>query len=109
MEDKIEVIYKMIKEIKDEMIGKNLIKRTITEAVNEEMDRIRQEIQSWKEEELKSLVSSVVRKEVKNLVKLLPLETNLQKTEKKKSYSEDASNKQEAIFIIKPVKENDHQ
>jgi len=40
------------------------------------MDRVRQEIQSWKEEELKSLVSSVVRKKNKNIVEL-PLETNL--------------------------------
>jgi len=84
MKDKIETIYKMIKEIKDEMVEKDLIKRAITEAVNEEMNRTRQEIQSWKEDELKSLVSSVVRKEVKNLVELLLLETNLQKKQKKK-------------------------
>jgi len=35
MEDKIEAIYKMIKEIKDEMIGKNMIKKAITEARRE--------------------------------------------------------------------------
>jgi len=34
------------------------------------------------------------------------VEINLQKTEKKE-YSEVASNKQETIFIIKPMKEND--
>jgi len=31
MEDKIEAIYKMIKKIKDEIVGKDLIKRAITE------------------------------------------------------------------------------
>jgi len=72
--------------------------------MDEEMDKMRQKIQTWKEDEFKSLVSSVVRKEVKNLVELV--KTNLQKN-RKKSYSEVASNKQEAIFIIKPMKEND--
>lgn len=41
MDSKINAIYRMIREIKNEMVGKNLIKQAITEAVDEEMDRVR--------------------------------------------------------------------
>lgn len=51
LESKVEATYKMIKEIKDEMIGKTFLKRAIQEAVEEEMDRIRVEIQTWSEAE----------------------------------------------------------
>lgn len=105
MEGKIEAIYKMIKGRDGR---KDLIKRAITEAMDEEMNRVRQKIQAWKEAELKSLISSVVKKEVKNLIDMLPMmETDLQKTGNKKSYSKAVSNKQETVFIMKPVEEND--
>jgi len=108
MEDKIEAIYKMIKEIKNEMIGKDMIKRAITEAVEEEMDRVRVEIQTWKEAELESMVSGIIKREVKKLADFLPMMgTNIQEIGKKKSYSEAVSNKQEAVIIIKPLKEDD--
>lgn len=54
-------IHKMMKEIKNEMIRKDLFKIVITEAIDEEMDRVRQEIQTWKEAELESLVSSTIK------------------------------------------------
>lgn len=73
MDSKIEVIYKMIKEIKNEMVGKDLIKKVITEAIEEEMDRVRQEIQTWKEAELESLVSSAIKREMKKLTDALPI------------------------------------
>jgi len=56
MDSKIDAICKMIKEIKNEMVGKQLIKKVITEAVEEEMDRVRTEIQTWKEAELESMI-----------------------------------------------------
>jgi len=67
MDSKIDAIYRMIREIKNEMVGKNLIKQAITEAVDEEMDRVRQEIQTWKEAELKTILSSIIKKEIKML------------------------------------------
>lgn len=47
MNNKIEATYKIIKEIKSEIIGKDIIKKVITEAIDEEMNRVRQEI-AWK-------------------------------------------------------------
>jgi len=38
MDCRIDAIYKMIREIKNEMVGKQLIREAITEAVGEEMD-----------------------------------------------------------------------
>jgi len=105
---KIDAIYKMIREIKSEMVGKQLIRQAITEAVEEEMDRVRVEIQTWKEAELESMVSGIIRREVKKLADLLPMMgTSIQEIGKKKSYSEAVSNKQEAVIIIKPLKEDD--
>lgn len=107
MESKVEIIYKVIKEIKDEMIDKTFLKRAIQEAVEEEMDRIRVEIQTWREVELEQIISSTIKKEMKNLVDMMPVvETNKQKTENTKSYSEAVINKQEAIIIIKPQEES---
>lgn len=97
-----------MKEIKDEMIGKDLIKIVITEAIDKEMDRVRQEIQIWKEAELESLVSSTIKREMKKLTDALPmLGARGQEAGKKKSYSETAAKKQKAIIIIKPVEENE--
>jgi len=41
MDNRIEDIFLMVKEIKDDMVGKNLLKKAITEAVDEETDRVR--------------------------------------------------------------------
>lgn len=45
MDIKIENIYKLIKEIKDEMIGKEMIRNIIRETLEEEMNKIREQLQ----------------------------------------------------------------
>jgi len=56
---------------------------------------------------MESMVSGIKR-EVKKLADLLPMMgTNIQEIGKKKSYSDAVSNKQEAVIIIKPLKEDD--
>lgn len=108
MESKVEDIYKMIREIKDEMIGKTFLRRAIQEAVEEEMERVRVEIQTWREAELEQIINTAIKKEMKKLSGLMPMmETNKQKTENKKSYSEAVVNKQEAVIIIKPLEESE--
>ena len=109
MDSKIDAIYKMIREIKNEMVGKDLIRQVITEVVDEEMEKVRHEIRMWKEAELKPMINRIVKEEGKKLVNLLPTAgTSTQDTgKKKKSYSDAVSNKQEAVVIIKPLKEDD--
>lgn len=67
MESKIEAMYKMIIEIKDEMVGKAILKRVVQEAVREEVDRVREEIQTWRENELGQMIKSTIKKEMKIL------------------------------------------
>lgn len=72
------------------------------------MDKVRQEIQIWKEAELESLVSSTIKREMKKVTDALPmLGASGQEAGKKKSYSEAAVKKREAIIIIKPVEEKE--
>lgn len=73
------------------------------------MYRVRQQIQMWKEAELKSMVSKIIKEEREKLVNLLPtVGTNIQKAgKKKKSYSDAVFNKQATVIIIKPLKEDD--
>lgn len=107
MENKVEAIYKLVKEIQDKMIGKTFLKRAILEVVEKEMDRIKIEIQTWKAE-LKQIINSTIKKEIKKLVDIIPIvETNKQKTDNTKSYSKAVVNKQEAIISIKPVEESE--
>lgn len=109
MDAKIDAIFKITRDIKNEMVGKDLIKQAITEAVDEEMDRVRQEIQTWKEAELKSIMTSIIKEELKKLTNFLPMmgASAQEVGKKKKSYSDAVSNKQEAVIIIKPLKEDD--
>lgn len=89
------------------MIGKIFLKRVIQEAVKEEMDRVRVEIQTWREAEIEQIINSTIKEEMKKIVDMMPMvETNMQKTENKKSYSEAVINKQEAVIIIKPLEES---
>lgn len=107
IDSRIEVIYKMVKEMKNEMLGKDLIKKVITEVIDEEMDRVRVEIQNWKEAELESVVRSVIKSEIGKIADILPMMgISMHEVRKKKSYSEAASNKQEAVLIVKPIEEN---
>lgn len=107
MSGKIDDLYKMIKEIKDDMIGKNLIKNIITEVINEEINRVKQEIMAWKETELELLISKIVRKEVKMIADVLPsVDSTQSETRKKESYSEVVAGEREAVIIIKPKDED---
>lgn len=62
-------MYKMIKEIKEEIIGKDIIKRTIqiNNAINNEINRVKQECMQWIVNELKPLVSAIVKREMHNI------------------------------------------
>lgn len=55
-DNKIDALYKLIKEIKDEILGRDLIKKVIAEAIEEEMSKVKHELQSWKEVELEKLL-----------------------------------------------------
>lgn len=46
------------------MIDKRLLKQAITEVIDGEMDRVRQEIQARKKEEIESTVSSIIKLEM---------------------------------------------
>lgn len=71
------------------------------------MDRVRVEVQTWREAELEQIINSTIKKEMKKLVDMMPMvETNKQKTENTKSYSEAIVNKQEAVIIIKSLEES---
>lgn len=103
MDNKIEMMYDMIKCIKNEMVGKDLIKKVIKEIIDEEMDRARREIQHWKEVELGSLVQNIVQNEISKIADTIPqMGINNQEAGVKRSYSEAASMNQEAVLIIRP-------
>lgn len=102
LNSKIDKLYELIKEIKDEIIGKNLIKRIITEALDEEMDRVRQEVQHWRTCELRSMISEVVKEEISGIIPIMATESG---AGKKKSYSGAVRNDSESVIIIKPREE----
>ncbi|KMQ95301.1 hypothetical protein RF55_4490 [Lasius niger] len=107
MVNKIDALYKMITEIKNDLVGKKLIKNIIKETIKEEIDRVRQEILSWKETELELYISRIVRKEVQKIADGLPNLNSIQpEARKKKLYSEAASKDQETVIIIKPKEED---
>lgn len=66
------------------MVGKELIRGIITEAIDEEMDRIRYELQQWKSAELESLINATVSKEIQkmNLIPTLSTGSGAAKGEK---------------------------
>lgn len=70
---KIDNIYKMVQEIKDEMIGKNILRRAITEVIEEEMNRVREEIQHWKFYELETIISEAVKVEMQKVLSIMPM------------------------------------
>ena len=55
LDSKIELIYKLVKELNDNILGKNLIKEIIREVIKDELDIMKQEMLSWKKKELDSL------------------------------------------------------
>lgn len=68
LKNKIDSVYRTIKEIKDEMVGKNIIRQTI----DEEMDRVKLELQNWKKSELELMISKKVTKEVQKITSIIP-------------------------------------
>lgn len=60
------IIYKLIKETKEELISKEMIKEIINITI-EEMDRMRQEFQTWKREEMDRVISEAVHMEIQKL------------------------------------------
>lgn len=101
-EDKIDIVYRMVKEIKNEIVGKEVLKNVITEAIDEEMDRIRKEIQHWKCEELGAMIGEAVKMEINKIMLNIPILNDGKAV--RKSYSETAREDKESILIIKPMK-----
>jgi len=67
MDGKINRIYKLLVEMKEEVISRDYIKQVIAEVVNDEMDKIREEIQQWKTTKLEPLIGQAVRREVQSI------------------------------------------
>lgn len=101
MDDKIETIYRLVKEMKKEMIAKELLKRVITEAIDEEMNRVREEIQHWKFYELEKAISGAVKSEMQKVLSVMPM-PSLEIGQSVKSYSGAVKKNQESVLIIKP-------
>jgi len=99
IDGKIENVYKLLKETKNEMIGKEMIKKFIKETLEEEMRKIREQLQQWKTHELRELVSDIVRKDLKGEMSNLSSEND---RSLKKTYSGAVKGKSEAVIIIKP-------
>lgn len=84
MDSRIEMIYDVIKYIKNEMVRKDLIKKVI-----KEIDHARREIQHWKEVELGSLVKHIMNNEIGKIDDtMLKMGVNDQEVREKRSYSE---------------------
>lgn len=98
MNNKIDNIYKLIKETKDEMVGKEMTRNIIREILKEEMNNIREQLQLWNTHELKALVSEMVRKELNEV----PILSSESEGSLKKTYSGAVKGMTEAVIIVKP-------
>jgi len=97
IDDKINRIYKLLIEMREEVISRGYIKQVIAKVVNEEMDKIRKEIQQWKT--TKALMGRAVRGEmqsIKNVAATLSDGTN------KNTYSQVVKNQSVSVLIVKP-------
>lgn len=79
-------------------MGKEMIRNIITQTLEEEMNKISEQLQQWKTQELEALVSEVVRKELSEM----PILSNETDRSLKKTYSGAVKGKTEAVIIIKP-------
>lgn len=98
---RIENIYRMVQGIKDEMIGKKVLKRIITEAIDEEKNRMREELQHWKTCELEALIREAVKTEMQKVLSNIPM-PSMGTGHIDKSYSGAVKKNQESVLIIKP-------
>jgi len=87
-------MYKLIKEIKNEMIRKEVIKGIITEVINEKMDKLRQELQHWK---------TTMMQEMQKIMNSMPNLSIEAGAAKEKS----GTIKNESVIIIKLREEED--
>lgn len=71
---KIDYIYKTVIQMKDEIFGKQIIKKTITEVIEGELDRIRTELQHWKTTELELVINEAVKTEINKAICKLNVE-----------------------------------
>src|SRR5436190_1106120 len=72
------------------------------------MEKIRREIRTWLEDELRKTIGDTVRNEMQEIVKKLSLTGTTESiVGGKKSYSEMVSGEQETVLIVKPRKEED--
>lgn len=107
LEKKVDRIFEIIKEMKEETVGKNIIRKIIEEAVEEKLDRIRMEIQKWKTRELEEIIAKTVAKEVQKITNSMQVTRMEPGINGGKSYSEAVKAEQEAVIIIKPRDEEE--
>lgn len=93
--------------MKEETIGKNIIRKIIEEAMEEKLDRIRMEIQKWKERELEEIVAKTVTKELQKIINSVQSTRMEPDINGGKSYSDAVKAEQEAVIIIKPRDEEE--
>lgn len=103
LDSKIDNMYKLMKEIKDEIIGKEVIRKVIYE----ELDKVRQEIQHRKTTELKLIVSEVVKKEIQEVRNIVPRSSTELGVVNTGTYSGAVKNERESVIIIKPRQEEE--
>lgn len=106
MDSKIDGIYKLLIEMREEVISRECIKQMITEVISEEMDKIRMEIQKWKIAEIETLINQAVTREVKNINSLSTILTEQDETSRN-TYSQAVKNKSGSVLIIKPKDDDD--
>jgi len=92
--------------MREEVISRDYIKQVIAEVVNEEMDKIREEIQQWKTIKLEALMGRVVRGEMQS-IKNVAATLSVSDGTNKNTYSQVVKNQSGSVLIIKPIgKEN---
>ncbi|KMQ85478.1 rna-directed dna polymerase from mobile element jockey-like protein, partial [Lasius niger] len=99
LDSKIDNMYKLIKEIKDEIIGKEVIRKVIYE----ELHKVRQEMQLWKTTELKLIISEVVKKEIQEARNIVPGSSTELGVVNTGTYSGAVKNEQVGITKMKRV------
>jgi len=107
MDDRINCIYKLLIEMRKEVISRDYIKQVIAEIVNDEMDKIRAEIQQWKTTTLKTLIGQAVRREVQTIRNVAATLTISDGTNKS-TYSQAVKKQSGSVLIVKPKGEEDN-
>jgi len=101
MDDKINRIYKLLVEIREEIISRDYIKQVIAEVVNEEMDKIRKEIQQWKTTKFEELIGQAIGREMQS-IKNVAATLSISDGTNKNTYSQVVKNQSGSVLIVKP-------